>query len=107
MTTMQDMQALIEQAVRQYPEMLRALLSAMRTHQRNDEPEHSGTAPAVIPLALGCVLAVRLSNEPGALDLAATLLQGAVSMMAGKVPGNMGTEKVSEVLRRLEQGGVI
>ena len=38
--------ALMEQAISTYPTMAAALLSAMRTHQRNDEPARAGTTPA-------------------------------------------------------------
>ena len=39
---------LIFRAVNTYPTMLRALMSAMRTHQRNDEPARDGTTPAAL-----------------------------------------------------------
>lgn len=100
-------QALIRQAVTTYPTMQRALLSAMRTHQRNDEPAREGTAPASMPLSLGCILAVRMSDEPGALDLAETLLIGGIAMQRGMVPAGAGVELSADVLRRLEEGGVI
>lgn len=67
-------QALILQAVHAYPTMLQALLSAMRTYPRDDEPHGRATAPAAIPLSIACVLTVRLAQEPGALELAGVLL---------------------------------
>ena len=99
--------ALLQQATHSYPTMLRALLSAMRTHQRNDEPARQGTAPAAVPLAMACVLAVRMADEPEALELASVLFEGGVAMMAGKMPPGDGVEQSAEVLRRLEEGGVI
>lgn len=99
--------ALLQQATRSYPTMLRDLLSAMRTHQRNDEPARQGTAPAAVPLAMACVLAVRMADEPEALELASVLFDGGVAMMAGKMPPGEGVERSVEVLRRLEEGGVI
>lgn len=99
--------ALLQQATHSYPTMLRALLSAMCTYQRNDEPARQGTAPAAVPLAMACVLAVRMADEPEALELASVLFEGGVSMMAGKLPPGDGVEQSVEVLRRLEEGGVI
>ena len=99
--------ALLQQATHSYPTMLRALLSAMRTHQRNDEPARQGTAPAAVPLSMACVLAVRMADEPEALELASVLFEGGVAMMAGKMPPGGGVEQSAEVLRRMEEGGVI
>ena len=100
-------EAVIFRAVTAYPEMLRALLSAMRTHQRNDEPARHGSAPAAIPLALACVLAVRMADEPGALDLAEVLMAGGLEMQRGRMPPGHGSEMAAEVLRSLEEGGAI
>ena len=99
--------ALIERAVNTYPTMLRALLSAMRTHQRNDEPARAGTTPAAVPLAMACVLAVRMADNPDALDLAAVLFAGGIAMQRGEVLPGGGTEMAADVLSRLEEGGVI
>ena len=98
---------LIIKAVHAYPTMMRALLSAMRTYPRDDEPQGRATAPAAIPLALGCVLAVRMADEPGALDLAEVLFSGALAMQRGDVPPGAGVELAADVLRNLEEGGVI
>ena len=98
---------LIVRAVNTYPEMLRALLSAMRTHQRNDEPARAGTTPAAVPLAMACVLAVRMADNPDALDLAAVLFAGGIAMQRGEVLPGGGTEMAADVLSRLEEGGVI
>lgn len=43
------------------------LMGALRTHQRDDELARAGTAPAVVLLALACVLAVRMADEAGAI----------------------------------------
>ena len=99
--------ALIEQAVIAYPEMLLDLLAAMRTYQRNDEPARAGTAPAALPLALACVLAVRLADDPQALELAETLFFGVIAMQSGVLPPGGGTEMAAYVLKRLEEGGTI
>ena len=99
--------ALIERAVNTYPTMLRALLSAMRTHQRNDEPARAGTTPAAVPLAMACVLAVRMADNPDALDLAAVLFAGGIAMQRGEVLPGGGTEMAAYVLKRLEEGGTI
>ena len=99
--------ALIFQAASTYPEMMRALLSAMRTHQRNDEPARAGTAPAALPLALACVLAVRMADDPQALELAETLFFGVIAMQSGVLPPGGGTEMAAYVLKRLEEGGTI
>lgn len=106
MTTAQH-QALIQRATHSYPEMVRALLSAMRSYPRHDEPGSRATAPAAIPLALACVLAVRMADEPGALDLARVLFSGGVAMMEGAVPPGAGSDLASDVLRRLEDGEAI
>ena len=99
--------ALMQQATSTYPTMMAALLSAMRTHQRNDEPARAGTTPAAIPLAMACVLAVRMADNPDALDLAALLFAGGVAMQRGEVlPGRV-AEMAQDVLTRLEEGGVI
>ena len=99
--------ALIEQATSTYPAMMAALLSAMRTHQRNDEPARAGTTPAAVPLAMACVLAVRMADNPDALDLAAVLFAGGIAMLRGEVLPGGGTEMAADVLSRLEEGGVI
>ena len=99
--------ALMGQAIGKYPTMTAALLSAMRTHQRNDEPARAGTTPAAIPLALACVLAVRMADNPDALKLAATLFAGGLAMQRGEVLPGGGTEMAADVLSRLEEGGVI
>ena len=99
--------ALIEWAVIAYPEMLLDLLAAMRTYQRNDEPARAGTTPAAIPLALACVLAVRMADNPDALKLAATLFAGGIAMQRGELLPGQGAEMAAEVLSRLEEGGVI
>ena len=99
--------ALIFQAASTYPEMMRALLSAMRTHQRNDEPARAGTTPAAIPLAMACVLAVRMADNPDALDLAAVLFSGGIAMQRGELLPGQGAEMAAEVLSRLEEEGVI
>ena len=106
MTTSQD-KALIQRATFSYPEMVRALLSAMRSYHRNDEPGNRATAPAAMPLALACVLAVRMADEPGALELARALFSGGVDMMEGAVLPGAGSDLAADVLRRLEDGGVI
>ena len=99
--------ALIEQATSTYPTMMAALLSAMRTHQRNDEPARAGTTPAAVPLALACVLAVRMADNPDALKLAATLFAGGLAMQRGEVlPGQI-AEMAQDVLSSLEERGVI
>ena len=101
-------QTLIQQAVHTYPTMLQALLSAMRTYPRDDEPRGRATAPAAIPLSIACVLTVRLAQEPGALELAGVLLAGALAMMGGRVPPEAASVGLSaDVLRRLEDEGVI
>ncbi len=106
--TDERVKALIEQAAYTYPVMLRLLLSAMRMHQRHDEPAHAGTAPAALPLALGCVLAVRMADDPEALELADTLLFSGLAMQRGMVPpGAAGVELAANMLRRLEEGGAI
>ena len=99
--------ALIEQATSTYPAMMAALLSAMRTHQRNDEPARAGTTPAAIPLAVACVLAVRMADDPAALDLAEDLFASSLAVQRGEMPPSAGLEKAADVLRRLEDGGVI
>ena len=99
--------ALIERAVSTYPAMMRALLSAMRTHQRNDEPARAGTTPAAIPLAVACVLAVRMADNPDALKLAAVLFAGGLAMQRGDLLPGQGAEMAAEVLSRLEEEGVI
>ena len=98
---------LIIRAVNTYPTMLRALLSAMRTHQRNDEPARDGTTPAALPLAIACVLAVRMADDPAALDLAAVLFAAGIAVQRGEVPPGVGSEMAAEVLRSLEERGVI
>ncbi len=99
--------ALLQQATHSYPTMLRALLSAMRTYQRNDEPARQGTAPAAVPLAMACVLAVRMADEPEALELASVLFEGGVAMLRGELPPGEGSEFAADVLRRLEERGEI
>lgn len=99
--------ALIERAVATYPAMMRALLSAMRTHQRNDEPARAGTTPAALPLSIACVLAVRMADNRDALDLAEALFAGGIAMQRGEVLPGGGTEMAADVLSRLEEGGVI
>ena len=99
--------ALIERAAIAYPEMLLDLLAAMRTYQRNDEPARAGTAPATLPLALACVLAVRMADDPQALELAETLFFGVIAMQSGVLPPGGGTEMAAYVLKRLEEGGAI
>ena len=99
--------ALMQQATSTYPTMMAALLSAMRTHQRNDEPARAGTTPAAIPLALACVLAVRMADNPDALKLAATLFAGGLAMQRGEVLPGQVAEMAADVLSRLEEGGVI
>ena len=99
--------ALMQQATSTYPTMMAALLSAMRTHQRNDEPARAGTTPAAIPLALACVLAVRMADNPDALKLAATLFAGGIAMQRGELLPGQGAEMAAEVLSRLEEWGVI
>ncbi|HEY9208971.1 MAG TPA: hypothetical protein VIP31_08055 [Acidovorax sp.] len=98
---------LIRRAVSTYPTMLLALLSAMRTHQRNDEPARAGTTPAALSLSIACVLAVRMADDPDALDLAEELFAAALAVQRGEAPPGAGTEKAADVLRRLEDGGVI
>ena len=99
--------ALMQQGTSTYPTMMAALLSAMRTHQRNDEPARAGTTPAAIPLAMACVLAVRMADNPDALDLAAVLFSGGIAMQRGELLPGQGAEMAAEVLSRLEEGGVI
>mgnify|MGYP003620515447 CR=1 FL=1 len=99
--------ALMQQATSTYPTMMAALLSAMRTHQRNDEPARAGTTPAAIPLAMACVLAVRMADNPDALDLAVVLFSGGIAMQRGELLPGQGAEMAAEVLSRLEEGGVI
>ena len=98
---------LIFRAVNTYPTMLRALMSAMRTHQRNDEPARDGTTPAALSLAIVCVLAVRMADDPAALDLAEDLFASSLAVQRGEMPPSAGLEKAADVLRRLEDGGVI
>ena len=99
--------ALMQQATSTYPTMMAALLSAMRTHQRNDEPARAGTTPAAIPLAMACVLAVRMADNPDALDLAVVLFSGGIEMQRGELLPGQGAEMAAEVLSRLEEEGVI
>ena len=99
--------ALIERAVNTYPTMLRALLSAMRTYQRNDEPTRAGTAPAALPLALACVLAVRLAGDPEALGLAEALFAGVIAMQRGVMPTSESAVIAEYVVRMLEEKGAI
>ena len=99
--------ALIEWAVIAYPEMLLDLLAAMRTYQRNDEPTRAGTAPATLPLALACVLAVRLADNPDALKLAATLFAGGLAMQRGVMPTSESAAIAEYVLSMLEEKGAI
>ena len=99
--------ALMNQATSTYPTMMAALLSAMRTHQRNDEPARAGTTPAAIPLAMACVLAVRMADNPDALDLAAVLFAGGIAMQRGTVLPGDGAAMAADVLSRLEEGGAI
>ena len=99
--------ALIERVVNTYPTMLRALLSAMRTYQRNDEPTRAGTAPAALPLALACVLAVRLADDPQALGLAEALFAGGLAMQRGVMPTGESAVIAEYVLRMLEEKGAI
>ena len=99
--------ALIGQAISTYPAMMAALLSAMRTHQRNDEPARAGTTPAAIPLAMACVLAVRMADNPDALDLAVVLFSGGIAMQRGELLPGQGAEMAAEVLSRLEEEGAI
>ena len=99
--------ALIERAVNTYPTMLRALLSAMRTYQRNDEPTRAGTAPAALPLALACVLAVRLADDPQALGLAEALFAGGLAMQRGVMPTSESAAIAEYVLCMLEEKGAI
>ena len=99
--------ALIERAAIAYPEMLLDLLAAMRTYQRNDEPARAGTAPATLPLALACVLAVRMADNPDALKLAAALFAGGLALQRGEVLPWQVAEMAQDVLSRLEEGGVI
>ena len=99
--------ALIERAVNTYPTMLRALLSAMRTYQRNDEPTRAGTAPAALPLALACVLAVRLAYDPQALGLAEALFAGGLAMQRGVMPTSESAAIAEYVLSMLEEKGAI
>ena len=98
---------LIIRAVNTYPTMLRALLSAMRTYQRNDEPTRAGTAPAALPLALACVLAVRLADDPQALGLAEALFAGGLAMQRGVMPTGESAVIAEYVLRMLEEKGAI
>ena len=98
---------LIFRAVNTYPTMLRALLSAMRTYQRNDEPTRAGTAPAALPLALACVLAVRLADDPQALGLAEALFAGGLAMQRGVMPTGESAVIAEYVLRMLEEKGAI
>ena len=99
--------ALMEQAISTYPTMAAALLSAMRTHQRNDEPARAGTTPAAIPLALACVLAVRMADNPDALKLAAVLFAGGLAMQRGVMPTGESAVIAEYVLRMLEEKGAI
>lgn len=99
--------ALMKQATSTYPTMMAALLSAMRTHQRNDEPARAGTTPAALLLAMACVLAVRMADNPDALDLAAVLFAGGIAAQRGELPPGAGLEIAADVLSRLEEGGVI
>lgn len=99
--------ALIGQAISTYPTMMAALLSTMRTHQRNDEPARAGTTPAAIPLSLACVLAVRMADNPDALKLAATLFAGGLAMQRGEVLPGQVAEMAQDVLSSLEERGVI
>ena len=99
--------ALIERVVNTYPTMLRALLSAMRTYQRNDEPTRAGTAPAALPLALACVLAVRLADDPQALGLAEALFAGGLAMQRGVMPTGESAVIAEYVVRMLEEKGAI
>ena len=99
--------ALIEQATSTYPAMMAALLSAMRTHQRNDEPARAGTTPAAIPLAMACVLAVRMADNPDALKLAAVLFAGGLAMQRGDLLPGQVAEGARDALSSLEEGGVI
>ena len=99
--------ALIERAVIAYPEMLLDLLAAMRTYQRNDEPTRAGTAPAALPLALACVLAVRLADDPQALGLAEALFAGGLAMQRGVMPTSESAAIAEYVLSMLEEKGAI
>ena len=99
--------ALIERAVATYPAMMRALLSAMRTHQRNDEPARAGTTPAALPLSIACVLAVRMADNRDALDLAEALFAAAIAVQRGELLQSDGSEKAAGVLRMLEEKGAI
>ena len=99
--------ALMQQATSTYPTMMAALLSAMRTHQRNDEPARAGTTPAAIPRAMACVLAVRMADNADALDLAVVLFSGGIAMQRGELLPGQGAEMAAEVLSRLEEEGVI
>ena len=99
--------ALIERVVNTYPTMLRALLSAMRTYQRTDEPTRAGTAPAALPLALACVLAVRLADDPQALGLAEALFAGGLAMQRGVMPTSESAVIAEYVVRMLEEKGAI
>ena len=99
--------ALIEWAVIAYPEMLLDLLAAMRTYQRNDEPARAGTTPATLPLALACVLAVRMADNPDALKLAAALFAGGLALQRGEVLPGQVAEMAQDVLSSLEERGVI
>ena len=99
--------ALIEQATSTYPAMMAALLSAMRTHQRNDEPARAGTTPAAIPLAMACVLAVRMADNPDALKLAAVLFAGGLAMQRGDLLPGQVAESAQDALSSLKERGVI
>ena len=99
--------ALVERAVIAYPEMLLDLLAAMRTYQRNDEPTRAGTAPAALPLALACVLAVRLAGDPEALGLAEALFAGVIAMQRGVMPTSESAVIAGYVVRMLEEKGAI
>ena len=56
---------------------------------------------------MACVLAVRMADNPDALDLAAVLFAGGIAMQRGEVLPGGGTEMAADVLSRLEEGGVI
>ena len=99
--------ALMGQAISTYPTMAAALLSAMRTHQRNDEPSRAGTTPAVLPLSIACVLAVRMADHLDALNLAEALFDAAIAVQRGELLQSDGSEKAADVLRRLEEKGAI
>ena len=100
-------QALIARAVSTYPAMMQALLSAMRAHQRNDEPARAGTTLAALPLSIACVLAVRMADNRDALDLAEALFAVAIAEQRGELLQSDGSEKAAAVLRMLEEKGAI